>query len=399
MKRYVKPMRMQKTARGASIIEFAIIAPLLILFGLGVVQTGQVFHGKSALNFALQEAARMGAVSHGDITKVQQGFTRGLVPYMGGSTSRLDFERVWTTRVLPEFALGSTTGWIRMNQLSPSPESFADWAENAFDASGNPVRQIPNANLAILRCTRAPNGGVGGSKNSSACPGGERIGSASQQTLADANLLKLELTYGVRMSIPIINRVVGATLAAAAGCRAPENVQVGALNLGDTVLESAQPAKCAHYLARDARGNPAPRFPVNLAVTVRMQTPARNANSSGGWYTVAGRTQSANTSGPTLGNGTVWDASRFAPVPVATLNPRGLAIGSDEWSRRRGDGSTALGFNRTLTYEPPPFCESPVTTEPPPFTPVPRNPLPFTPAPTNASPSALVYDPATSGAI
>jgi hypothetical protein len=358
MKSATKFARAKRHARGASIVEFVVISPVLILFGLGIVQAGMIFHGKSALNFALQEAARMGAVSHGDISKVQQGFTRGLVPYMGGSTSRANFEQVWATRVLPEFALGAASGWIRVKQTSPSPESFADWAENAVDEGGNAVRQIPNANLSILRCTRAPNGGTAGTKASSACAGGERVGVSSQQTLADANLLKLEMTYGVRMTVPLINRIVGAALATAAGCRAPERQQVGALNLGTPALEGANAARCAHYLARDARGNPAPRFPVNLAVTVRMQTPARNANSGNGWYSVASRTQSANTSGPSLGNGTVYAASQFNPIPVSTLNPMGLTLANDTYATRRGDGSTALGFNRTSGG--PQYCPAPV---------------------------------------
>ncbi len=338
-------------------VEFVIISPLLLLIGLGVVQTGQVFHAKSALNFALQEAARMGAVSNGDISKIQQGFIRGLVPYMGGSTGRADFE-LKQAEVAREFALGAASGWIRMRQLSPSQQSFSDWSENSFDESGNAVREIPNANLAMLRCNPPaglPAGGTAGVKASTACRGGEPIGASSQQTLADANLLKLELTYGVRMGIPVVNRIVGRALAMAKGCRAPERQRVGVLSLGTPEVAPNNPAECAHYLAVDERGNPAPRMPVNLAITVRMQTPARLAGNQG-WFTVMGRTQDANTSGRQLGNGNVDDASEFAPIPVATLNPMGVTLANDSHARLRGDGATFLGYQRDRSSGQPPQC-------------------------------------------
>lgn len=331
--------------RGVSMIEFVIISPILLLIGLGIVQVGMVFHAKSALNFALQESARLGAVSNGSINKIQEGFVRGLVPFMGGSNNRADFERVLVTRVTPEFARGAASGWIRLRQLSPSPQSFADWAEDGVDDAGNRVREIPNANLAVLRCSRAPNGGVGGVKQSSACPAGERIGADSQQTLADANLLKLELTYGVRMGVPLINRIVGSALAMAAGCQAPEAQRAGALNLGTPAVERANPPSCAHYLARDANGNPEPRIPVNLSVTVRMQSPARFAGNNA-WFTVASRSQSANTSGRQLGLGNVDAASQFQPIPVSTLNPNGLKLADDRLAALRGDGSLRVGSNR-----------------------------------------------------
>jgi hypothetical protein len=378
------------TSRGASMIEFVIMAPLLLLVGLGVVQTGQVFHGKSALNFALQEAARMGAVSNGDIGKIQQGFVRGLVPYMGGSTSRVNFE-TRQAEVARDLLVGAGSGWMRLRQLSPSQESFSDWAENSFDESGNAVREIPNANLAMLRCappSGLPAGGTAGVKASTACSGGEPIGAASQQTLADANLLKLELTYGVRMGIPVVNRIVGGALAMAKGCRTPEAQRVGALNLGTPQVVVGNPAECAHYLARDERGNWAPRMPVNLSVTVRMQTPARFPGNQA-WFTVASRSQDANTSGRQLGLGDVDAASRFAPIPVATLNPTGVTAANDSRSRLRGDGATFLGYQRTRPSGPP-ECGVNVCCGPPGLSPVgdspfgPRQPtLPSSPIPTS----------------
>jgi TadE-like protein len=338
--------------RGATIVEFALISPALILVGLSLVQVGLVFHGKSALNFALQEAARAGAASNATPDSIQQGFLRGLVPYTGGGLNAGDLATA-LANATTEFARGSAEGWIRVQQLSPTPQSFSDWQENSLDDNGNSVVQIPNANLPVLRCTRTPNSGTAGYRASTACGGsGEPVGSSSEQTLSDANLLKLQLTYGVRMGIPFINRIVGKALAMAAGCAAPTAQRVGMLNLGTPTVSGANASACAAYNAVDASGNPDPRIPMSLAVTVRMQTPARSASNQG-WFQVTARGRDANTSGTRLGNGTVDDASQFAPIPVAQLNPNGVTLSADT-QNRTGVGSTEIGDpNQTETLGDP----------------------------------------------
>lgn len=331
----------KKHAAGATMVEFALIAPVLMLVGLGLVQVGLVFHGKSALNFALQEAARSGAAGNAAPDSIQTGFLRGLVPFMGGGLSAADLVTTLATATT-EFTRGSAEGWIRVQQLSPTPQSFSDWQENSLDKNGNPVVEIPNANLPVLRCTRAPNGGTAGYRSSTACGGsGEPVGANSEQTLADANLLKLKLTYGVQLGIPFINRIVGKALAMAAGCTAPANQRLGPLNLGTPAVNGADPTACAAYNAVDASGNPDPRIPVSLAVTVRMQSPARAAGNQG-WFEVVARGRNANTSGAQLGNGTVDPASQFAPIPVAQLNPNGVTQSADTMNQT-GVGSTYIG--------------------------------------------------------
>jgi len=47
---------------GATAVEFALIAPALLLMLLGLVEVGRAFWIKSALDFAVQEAARCAVV-------------------------------------------------------------------------------------------------------------------------------------------------------------------------------------------------------------------------------------------------------------------------------------------------------------------------------------------------
>ncbi len=334
-------------SRGASIVEFLIVAPILLLLGLGVVQTGMVFHSKSSLNFALQEGARIGSVRNGDVAEIGRGLREGLIPFMGGGQSDAEVTQT-RLRVEEEFMRGAAGGWIRVRQLSPTPQSFSDWAEDSFDEAGNAVREIPNASLAVLRCTRQPNGGTGGTRATTACPGGggEPIGADSQQTLADANLLKLEMTYGVKLSVPLVNRIIAGVLSMSAGCRANEPQRLGALNLGEAAVDP-QPENCVYYNAVNERGEAEPRIPVNLAVTVRMQSPARFAGNQG-WFARVDREREANTSGSQLGNGDMMAATHFEPVPVAQLNPNGVTHANDAMDGM-GDGVLSFGSNTDWT--------------------------------------------------
>jgi Flp pilus assembly protein TadG len=59
--------RMRKNARsGSSIIEFAVVAPVLLLFICGIIETGVIFYGQSTLFYATADATRM--VRTGQIT-------------------------------------------------------------------------------------------------------------------------------------------------------------------------------------------------------------------------------------------------------------------------------------------------------------------------------------------
>jgi hypothetical protein len=335
----------QGRQRGASIVEFLIVGPLLIFIGMGLVQTGLVFHAKSGLNFALQEGARVGSVNFGDVEAIERGIKDGLIPYMGGGENLGEIAQT-RARVEADFQRGAAAGWIRVQQLSPTPASFTDWAEDSYDEDGRAIREIPNANLSTLRCTRTPNGGRAGSRSSTACAGGEPIGADSQQTLADANLLKLKMTYGVKLGVPLVSRIVGGALSMAAGCDTASAQRLGPVNL-DAPQVSAAADKCAYYNAVGTDGEPEPRIPVELMVTVRMQTPARFAGNAG-WFARVNRSRDANTGGVQLGNGEMYAASQFAPIPVSQLNPDGVTAAQDQFDNR---GNGALHFGADSDWE------------------------------------------------
>jgi Flp pilus assembly protein TadG len=57
---------------GESMVEFALVLPLLLLVLLGVVQFGLVSHAQNVTSTAVQEGARIGAAEGGDTGAAEQ---------------------------------------------------------------------------------------------------------------------------------------------------------------------------------------------------------------------------------------------------------------------------------------------------------------------------------------
>ena len=61
--------------------------PGLLLVGMAVVQMVLVFHARQSVGYALQEAARAGAVEHAGEEAILKGLASGLVPWLYGAGS------------------------------------------------------------------------------------------------------------------------------------------------------------------------------------------------------------------------------------------------------------------------------------------------------------------------
>lgn len=265
------PIRIE---RGASLVEFIVAAPVLVILALGLVQTGLIFHAKSNVNYASFEAARAGAVHHADPGAIDAAFKRAMIPYYGGGRNLSELSQAYAA-LTADFAQAQTQlgrDPVRIEILSPSLESFNDYHSPALATQLKvATRVIPNTLLNILTC---PKDRPGCANN----PASNQSG----QTLADANLLKLRVTYGIpaRKQLPMIGKFMTRVLPL--------------LNPND------RDAFRAALLAAE-------RLPVVSHVTVRMQSEAfENAVM-------------ASLPGPG-NNGTPTDPGP-PPPPVATLPP------------------------------------------------------------------------------
>lgn len=186
--------------RGASLVELTVVLPTLLVGTLAVWQSALLFHAKSHLNYAAFEAARAGSLGHASIESALRGLARGLVAYHGGGLSSPELAQR-LAQVEADVRAGA-----RVEVLSPVIESFDDYQSPALRERLNAsARVIPNVAIAFQRC---PNDRPGCNADPAT--------NASGQTLQDANLLKLRITYGVppAKQLPLVGRFITLALRA-----------------------------------------------------------------------------------------------------------------------------------------------------------------------------------------
>lgn len=333
-------MNTRRVQRGASAIEFAIAAPIVLLLGLGALQWALVFHARQAIEHAAIEAARSGSVGNALPGPIETGLARGLLPYWSTlpEIRTLGDRELATAAARVRLQQARAAGWVVIRRIAPTRESFADWAEPALDDWGRPVAgllEIPNDNLHYAE-QRAPADGAAGTHL------GLPVGRRSGQTLLDANLLKIEIVYGVPMTVPLVGRIAALAGRAIGGCLVPER------------------GGCAIFQAPDASGRAVPRWPVSTSATIRMQSPARETAdtptraslAATGLGAAAPPTAAASAPGPAPVN----PGTGIEPSPAYRLPPGppgasygGVGADSDASLVRPANGWLSLGGDRLFS--------------------------------------------------
>lgn len=182
-----------RSQRGAGLVESTIVLPTLLFLVLGMWQAALGYQAKSSVNYATFEAARAGAVNNASVGSITLAFQKAMLSYYGGGTSAAELKDT-LKRVTDDLG----TAALRIEVLSPTRESFDDYNSPALKAkykTDEPV--IPNVGIDELSCPRDMPG----------CNSDPK-GNASGQTLSDANLLKLRITYGIppTKQMPMVGR-------------------------------------------------------------------------------------------------------------------------------------------------------------------------------------------------
>jgi len=367
--------RARRLQRASAVVEMLLAAPIVLLLGLGALQWALLLHARTAIEYALFEAARAGSVAQARPEAIESGLARGLLPFWQGSgMPRAPAAALAAAKL--RLGQGLAAGWIDWRQIAPTMESFDDWAEPALDAFGRPTPgtpEIPNDSLQ-WSWLRTPAGGVGGMR------GREPIGARSQQTLNDANLLKLELRYGVPLSVPLVGSVAAWLMRIVDGCDAPSRRMLGLVDLGIPATSAPRAWACPIYRARDASGRIVSRWPVRVSATVRMQSaarrsartqhrtespvraaspPAAGAGSPAPWVDPVSAAGSGSTADPATSSGA--PATPLEPAiassGTAQESPPRLTVGSDaDGSRTRPPGWLNLGGERSFSV--PGACDA-----------------------------------------
>jgi len=66
--------------RGAALVEFAMILPILILLVFGIIEFGRGYHAKTTLTHAARESVRIAALDTGDPAQVARDAAPNLDP-------------------------------------------------------------------------------------------------------------------------------------------------------------------------------------------------------------------------------------------------------------------------------------------------------------------------------
>ena len=176
-----------------AVFIWVMIYPMMIQIDWHAVKgVALVFHARSCVSYAGFEAARYAALDHARRETLHQVFARAIIPYYGGGRSKEELAASHAR------ALDDLPSALRIELLSPNSSSFDDYhSPRAARALGVAARVIPNTHLNLLAC---PIDRPGCAND----PATNRSG----QTLREANLLMLRLTFGIPRTkqIPLAGR-------------------------------------------------------------------------------------------------------------------------------------------------------------------------------------------------
>jgi hypothetical protein len=243
------PRANKRTQGGQATIEYLYVIPILLILLLGSLQFIFIYEAKQTLNYAAFNGTRNGALNGGQMTAIQDGVVSGLAPlFVHAETQQAlkDARRVAYNEL-------SNVSLARIEILNPTSTILAGFGGT-----------IPNDNL-MYRSTDVVAGNV---------------------NVQDANLLKVRVTYCVRLIVPIVNRMIYAfTVAPPATPDKIDTLSGTSSGSGvnktytlDTKITAADMLKVSPpsgatglcYLPTD----PYPyRIPVTSESLVRMQTP------------------------------------------------------------------------------------------------------------------------------
>ena len=66
-------MKLRRDERGAAVVEFAIVLPILVLFIFGIVEFGRAYNARIELTSAVREGARAVALGGDAVTATKNG--------------------------------------------------------------------------------------------------------------------------------------------------------------------------------------------------------------------------------------------------------------------------------------------------------------------------------------
>ncbi len=166
-----------RRSSGQAIVEYIIIFPVLLILIMGAIQIALIYQAKFTLNYATFMGARQGALKNANLNSIKDGVAAGMTPLFmrwdgSGTPGLVDLTKARVIATIEVF--NPLSAEVRI--ISPT--------QVAFDALSGGGTEIPNDNLMY------------------------RSGEGDGMSIQDANLLKVRVTYCVKLVVPFVNRMI-----------------------------------------------------------------------------------------------------------------------------------------------------------------------------------------------
>jgi len=225
---------------GVTMAEFAIVSPFALMFVMGIVQIGLMYTAKAVVNEGAFLAARAGAVQNAQKDKMTDVMVKALVPFYQDTTQTNDVLRVgtaWAKAKADTLCVPFVQCYLTIDVLNPTPAAFDDFGVTSSAMQNHTY--IPNDNLEYRpHNVKGPSSGL---------------------SIQDANALRIKVTYGYELKVPLMATIVKAVMCGV-------DVGVGAFDHG-TMPIAGTASDCLNYYSKG-------RVPIVSYATVQMQTPA-----------------------------------------------------------------------------------------------------------------------------
>ncbi|HQR03488.1 MAG: pilus assembly protein [Proteobacteria bacterium] len=230
---------------GQATLEYLYVLPVLLLLMLASLQFVLVYQAKQSLSYATFVATRAGALQNGSLPAIQDALISGFTPYFVHDDT---LQAMKDARVVAKTEM-SDNKLVRIEIVNPTPGALSGFD----DGQG----EIPNDNLMYRDPGKL----------------------ADNMNVQDANLLKIRVSYCVRLVVPIINRMIYSFTTNPATTPAKIDTYSGGPVAAPELLKAASPGSASGLCI-----SPADPYPYRLKITaeavVRMQSPFRN---TGAW--------------------------------------------------------------------------------------------------------------------
>ncbi|WP_170167505.1 phospholipase effector Tle1 domain-containing protein [Amphritea balenae] len=159
---------------GVAAVESLIALPVISLLLMGAVEWARIYEAKTTADHAVTMAARSGAFNNASTSSIYNGLARGLLPYYAPEKGK------WANVLQKVSQTLATDSRVRI--LNPTREAFIDFG---YKDAGKTY--LPNDALHKQPTT---------------------LGNRSAINIQDANLLKVEVTWGLPLRMPVISSLI-----------------------------------------------------------------------------------------------------------------------------------------------------------------------------------------------